>query len=116
MTSDKAKLGKIIDGLMIGCATNLYDALVIANNAFMPNDNKRVIIVVTDGMPMHERKVSDYAKRLRDMGIEIIAIGIGNECKKDYLRKIAEGNVYGINTIVELRETFKAAVEKLTKA
>ena len=116
LTSDKAKLGKIIDGLGIGCATNLYDALVIANNAFLSNDKKRVIIVVTDGMPMHEIKVSDYAKRLRDMGIEIIAIGIGNDCKKDYLRKIAEGNVYGINTIAELRETFKAAVEKLTKA
>ena len=79
MTSDKAKLGKIIDGLGIGCATNLYDALVIANNAFLSNDKKRVIIVVTDGMPMHEIKVSDYAKRLRDMGIEIIAIGIGND-------------------------------------
>lgn len=76
--------------------TNLSDAIETARERLAASDRRKYMVILTDGYPDAPTAAIDEAKRARDLGIEIVAIGMG-EADGEYLRKIAstdEGSIF----------------------
>ena len=61
------------------------------------DDRDNVIIIATDGAPYpRDRRIPslDEARRLKNKGMQIIAIGITNFVDEDFLRGLSSGNNY----------------------
>ncbi|XP_077965525.1 integrin alpha-M-like isoform X2 [Styela clava] len=58
---------------------------------FKENTTKQVMVLLTDGKADDSDSISANAKTLRDMGVTIYAIGVGNY-KRSELRLLANGN------------------------
>lgn len=68
-------------------STNMADGINNAINYFHPDRSKRVIVVVTDGVPDSESEALNAADNAKRMGIEIMAIGT-EDAPKEFLDKL----------------------------
>lgn len=91
--------------------TNMLPAFREAEKALNDSSNSKVIIMVSDGQPFDPNETLIKAKALGNRGIKIIAIGVGNNINKGFLRDLAgSGLYYTINNMNELEDTFRTAI------
>lgn len=112
LVNNKDRLCKIINDVpdRVDGGTNMYPAFREAEKALKNSTNNKVIIMVSDGDPFDESETLIKARNLEDMGIKIIAIGVGN-IKETFLRNLAgNGLYYTINNMNQLEETFRVAI------
>ena len=69
-------------------STNLSDALALARERLVNDVRTRYVVILTDGFPDAPEDAVEQAALTRDMGIEIVAIGIGS-ADVDYLRRLS---------------------------
>ena len=89
--TDIIKLRGQVDQLRVRGTTNMSGALDLAVEKFPPYGRQgqgRAIVVVTDGMPDDEDSALRAAKRIKSLGIDIIAIGT-DDADQGFLEQIA---------------------------
>jgi Mg-chelatase subunit ChlD len=69
-------------------STNLTDALELARDQLVNVHRTRYVVILTDGFPDAPESAVEQAEALRDMGIEIVAIGTG-AADVEYLRRLS---------------------------
>ncbi len=69
-------------------STNLSDALALARERLVNDTRTRYIVILTDGFPDAAEDAVEQAEKTRQLGIEIVAIGIG-AADVDYLRRLS---------------------------
>ena len=79
--------------------TNLREAFTQANHIFTAGRNKRsnakqIVVLVTDGDYSTPDDPIDQVKTLKDAGVTIFAVGIGNWLKPGNVRILATKNAY----------------------
>lgn len=96
------KVREKIEKLSTGNSTNLTDALKLAQSWFLNRNAKRVITIITDGMPTSksgygngESEALSVANDCKRAGIEIMAIGTDG-CNQDFLDKLTSKSGYGL--------------------
>lgn len=97
-TSSMRDVERAIDYLSIGGGTD--EPLSMAYKVLQGFDTQRYIVVLTDGSWCNSGTAVSVAKRCRDEGIEIIAIGIGSGVNKKFLQSIT--TVEGIDVLTNL--------------
>ena len=120
LTKDKASIIKESLKLEAEGTTYAADALEMANKKLSSCSNRKVVIIFTDG-GLHDpdltRAKADKAKKA---GIRIIAVSSDSYAIKDLqkivsLRDDGKPDVYYINNINELSDTFGNIISSLTK-
>lgn len=118
LTRDVEHLRQLVRGVSTGGATELRDALQMADNEFRLSVNKKVVIIVTDGKP-YPRSPSEslnYAAQMKRAGVLIAAIGAG-DVNKSFLEAVATpGHAYKIDNMSKLQATFKTALDAIREA
>ncbi len=113
LTSDSAQLQSVLDiwGSRVAFGgTNILDGLNVANYVFehSPRDTKKIIVLVTDGDvdSDSEKRVIALASKIRESGITILTIDVGNSFTDV---KLIEGisDVYFHSDILLLSETLR---------
>jgi molecular chaperone DnaK (HSP70)/uncharacterized protein YegL len=87
-TSNVRRLHAAVHRLEAEGSTNLTDALEMARGQLVANDRKRYVVILTDGYPDAPESAIEQAKKAREQGIEIVAIGTG-DADREYLRRLA---------------------------
>ena len=88
---DAEYLCDLIDGLTATGNTNITDALALARKNFINNQNPKIIILLSDGVPnkKHE-KLKDEIKRVRANGIELFSLFVEDDLKPNQLARLHE--------------------------
>lgn len=86
-TQDISSLRRNIQSLLVDGGTNMTDALQLGVERLALINGMRAIVVVTDGMPNDPTGVLSVARRAKDNGIEIIAIGT-DDADRGFLSKL----------------------------
>jgi uncharacterized protein YegL len=90
------KLIKRVEKLESGGSTNLTDAIKLAHAKLSLNrKKKRVILVITDGMPDNENTALLAANDAKRDGIKIEAIGT-DSCRQEFLDKLISNDGVGL--------------------
>ena len=71
--------------------TNLSDALRTARGRLETRDRDRYVVILTDGYPDAPEDAVREAEMVRGLGIEVVAIGMG-DADRDYLRRLASAD------------------------
>ncbi len=98
-TSNVRKVQAALVRLEADGTTNLSDALGLAREYLAVRDRRRYIVILTDGYPDSTEAAVEEAKKSKDQGIEIVAIGTG-AADASYLRRLAsteEGSIFARN-------------------
>ncbi|MBV6519537.1 MAG: hypothetical protein DCC43_02795 [Candidatus Brocadia sp.] len=69
-------------------STNMAAAIKIARDSLADKAGKKVICVITDGMPDDKKATFEAANELRMQGVEIMAIGT-DDANKEFLEELA---------------------------
>ncbi|MDB5353237.1 MAG: molecular chaperone [Planctomycetota bacterium] len=96
LTSNPRKIQAALVRLEAEGTTNLSEALELARDRLLARDQRRYVVILTDGYPDSTEAAVDQAARAREEGIEIVAIGIG-DADLAYLRRLAsteEGSIF----------------------
>ncbi len=97
-------------------STEMVSALRTAYNEVEHSTRQKIALLVTDGYPDDKDRTISYAKKLRDKGLKIIAIGVGKGFDKNFLNKmVGEKNSFTIKNMSELTATFERVINALTK-
>jgi Mg-chelatase subunit ChlD len=78
--------------------THLTEALSMAKGYFLNRMKKRVVMVITDGMPANEMSAIAIANEMKREGIEIMAIGT-DDARKEFLDRLCSNA--GLGLLVE---------------
>lgn len=81
-----------IGGLSASGSTDLSSGLTEANSlveGLTDNDRTSVVIVISDGQPNNPDSAREAANQLKDNGIRLVTIGLGDNRDADYLQSIA---------------------------
>lgn len=79
LTSDRAAIEKVLNGLTAGGETALYDSLSSAIRELADEKNRKAIVVLTDGADTSSVSAySDVERQARIAGIPIYVIGFGD--------------------------------------
>jgi collagen type VI alpha len=63
----------------------------------------KIAIVITDGHSTHKDKTIEHAEKLKEQGVEIYSIGVGDKVDEDELVKMASNkNLFRVNTFTAL--------------
>lgn len=94
LSSDLKSIKTILKHLRAGVAggrdTALYEAIYMGANLFDNKESKKSIILLTDGVDTIKDMPIDVAvAKLKQKNITLYAIGVGNDYKKDILKKLA---------------------------
>ena len=109
--NNREDLGNRIKCISADGGTNMLPAFCEAENALKGSTNSKVIIMVSDGQPFDPDETLMKAENLEKRGMKIIAIGVGNNINKNFLRDLAgSGLYYTISNMNELEDTFRTAI------
>lgn len=107
----KKEMCRKIDEITAAGGTYMLKAFREAEKALDGSTNTQVIIMVSDGEPFDPDETLMKTLALRERGVRIIAIGVGNSINKDFLKMLAgDGLYYTINNMNELEGTFRTAI------
>lgn len=96
----------------LGGGTNMREAIQLGMEVLKYSENKKVIILVTDGEDGVDSKT--IAREAREEGIEIYAIGVEG-ANKNYLRELTNSSdrYFMLDNINQLQETFRTIINTL---
>ncbi len=126
-TGNKESLTKKINSITAVGATDMYDAIVAANNMLLNSSRSnapRVEVLLTDGnhnwpSVLSDSAFLDLANQAKNKDIIIYTIGLGSDVSGDRLRMIADttgGTYYFAATSSELRGIYQEIGSKLAFA
>jgi len=95
--------------------TNMSDAIHLATQQLVEQKGTRVIVIVTDGEPNSERETLAEARRAKDHGIDIIAIGT-DDANHGFLARIATRSDLAVKVSSDrLREAITSTTQMLPR-
>lgn len=106
------QLKRCMESNVLGWGTNMAEAIRLGMDVVKYSENKRVLILVTDG---EDGVDSTYiAREARREGIELYAIGVEGADRK-YLKNLtaSEDKFFMLDNINQLQETFRTIVNSL---
>lgn len=77
-----------IKEMHMGVTTNMTSAIRLAIPKLEKSRGFRVMVITTDGMPDDEETALDEARKAKEKGIDIIAIGT-DDADREFLKKLA---------------------------
>lgn len=89
------KFTNALENLNASGGTNMLEALQLVQHQFSTSRGKRIVVVITDGMPSDEFQTLQVANDLKRAGVEIRAIGCG-DAKQEFLDKLVSRAGLGI--------------------
>ncbi len=100
LTSSVVTLKPKISALTTSSATNIYAGLREGLSSFsgVPDDAKKILILMTDGMDTSGRRQADYDALLataKDNKVCIYTVGFGSDVAADFLKGLADGSGCG---------------------
>ena len=122
LTSDARALTNPLYDIMVGGATDMVAAFRVAFGELENSTRQKIVLMVTDGYPYTGYGNNDYAdtisyaQDLRQRGVKIIAIGVGENFNKGFLDELAgEKNSFTINNMTQLTATFERVMNALAR-
>lgn len=133
MTSSHGKTAEAVRRLSINPKeeagfTNTVDALKLSNSILNSErhngDARRVLVLLTDGLPTAEgdrdivAETEMTAKAINENGVEIFAIGLGSGVDQNFIRSIASANAnaYFAPTGADLNSIYTKITSSLCEA
>ena len=116
LTQNRRDLLAAVDEVSTGCSTNMTGAFVKAGRQLLDVQKLRLVIIVTDGMPDDPHTASRGSERLKNQGIKIAAIGVG-DIDHAYLSTLASTSqdYYQLSDMESLAATFQNIVQGLKR-
>ena len=109
--NDRQLMNANIERISAGGGTNMRSAFLVAEKELSGGTNAKVIIMVSDGEPFDPDETMRKVSSLRNKGVRIITIGVGNRVNKAFLKQLAgDGLYYTINNMNELEGIFRTAI------
>ena len=97
-TGDKATLGRVIGQTRSGKNTRVYDAMQMALNALRPIQQRRAIVIFSDGMDWHSES-STFESTIRDLdesGVIVYPIRFDTRADTERLARKQEAETNGV--------------------
>lgn len=92
-----------------------YEPLSYMLNNFGVLDEKNYIIILTDGEWCEENKAISSSQKLKNEGVEIVAVGIG-DANETFLKKIASSDETALKTDVNsISSSFSSIAQAITE-
>lgn len=114
----KAKVDKAIRAFPRG-TTNLADGLKKATQALgKKRADAKVMIILSDGGADSEKKAQDAGRLATEAGIQLFAIGIGDDYEADALLKLvtpSNGAMFGESDLQKIRATFEVLIGRIER-
>lgn len=105
----------LIDTIEIGGSTNMTDAIKMANERLLNKKGISTIVIVTDGMPDNPNSALEVARKAKEKGIKIIAIGTDDADQK-FLKSLASETELSIKVDRDqLEQSISSAAKLLPK-
>lgn len=96
--------------------TGMIPAFRMAASELENSTRKKIALMVTDGYPDDRNKTLSVAKDIRNNGVVIIAIGVGEDFNKNFLDEmVGEKNAFTIKNMTELTATFERVINALKR-
>ena len=116
LTRDKSQLMLAVDRVTVRGQTRMHSAIIHARDELKNSNNKKAIIIITDGAPDSRNGTEMVAKETKEKGISIATIGVDG-ADSGYLSKIASDDSlnFKVSNIAKLSDTFGQAVENLLR-
>ena len=116
LTHDARNLTSELPNITAGGGTSMISALRDAEKLLENSTGKKIALMVTDGYPDRRRQTLECAKNIRENGLKIIAIGVGDQFDKNYLDEmVGAQNAFTIKNMSELTKTFEYVINALTR-
>jgi chaperone protein dnaK len=114
LTGNKNELMLSIDRVSINGSTNMDGAIEKATNELIKSENKKAVILITDGDPDSTASTDHAAQNARNADISIATIGV-QRAKKSYLRSLSNDDslCFMVDNLDKLSDTFGQAVKNL---
>ncbi len=94
----------------------MISALRDAEKLLENSTGKKIALMVTDGYPDRRSQTLQCAQNIRENGLKIIAIGVGEQFDKNYLDEmVGAQNAFTIKNMSELTKTFEYVINALTR-
>lgn len=115
-TKSVKAMKNVVRTLKTGSTTNMAEALQLAHADIVGMKGRRVIVLLTDGLPDSRRDTLSIAKTSKDDGIEIITIGTDG-ADQVFLKKLATSDAdQFFASIGDLREVFGKIARNLSES
>lgn len=103
-----------LDTTSLGTGTDMGEAIRLGMDILKYSENKKVIILVTDGEDNPSSIATTIARQARNNNIDIYAIGVEG-ANKSYLKQLtnSDDRYFMLNNISQLQETFKTIINGL---
>lgn len=111
----RGELGSLtitVQNLSAGGSTNMAAAIKIARDNLSEKVGKKVICLVTDGMPDDKKAALEAANELRTQGIEIMTIGT-DDADKEFLEELATRKELSCKVVREQLESGIISMAKM---
>ena len=116
LSANSNLLVKYVQNMKAWGSTNMTAALRLAYGELSKSTNEKVIIIVTDGAPDNSQSTLDYVGNLKGAHMRVISIGVGRGVNFDFLNRMsAEKDVYKLDNMSKLKDTFKKVVLSVTE-
>ncbi|MBQ7198395.1 MAG: VWA domain-containing protein, partial [Selenomonadaceae bacterium] len=116
LTNDASKLTQELPQIEAYGGTAMIEALHAAEKVVENSTRQKIALIVTDGYPDRRQQTLGCARKVRDNGLKIIAIGVGVDFDKNYLDEmVGEKNAFTIKNMSELTKTFEYVINALTR-
>lgn len=113
ISKDKVSLQAAIRPLIASGGTPMHRGADLAHDMLQGVQGNRTAILFTDGIPDNRSSALAAAKRLKDSGVDVWAIGIG-EAPLDFLRQMASGpDKATLADLSDLQKVFVKTAEKI---
>ena len=116
LTQDFGQLRQAIENLKARGTTPMTEAIALTRTQVLVNNhNVNVLILLTDGSPDNKDTTLTEAELVKQQGIQVIAIGVGNGVDSDYLKRISSTpeDYYFVEESVHLESTFTTIASRL---
>lgn len=110
--TNASNIASQVGRLVSSGSTNMTEGLTIAVEKLSSDAGSRAIVVVTDGMPDSQESALEVARRAKEMGIDIIAIGT-DDADREFLSKLASRGDLAIHVPSGLLAQSMASAAKL---
>lgn len=113
LVSSVLELKRCMDRGNLGGGTNMYEGIRLGMDTLRYSNNKKVIILVTDGEDGNNSR--GIARDARNQGIELYAVGVAG-ANRSYLGELTGSSekIFMLNNMNQLQETFKTIVNRLS--
>jgi Mg-chelatase subunit ChlD len=110
--SDAGRLEAALQQLAADGGTNMAAAILLAHNALSHRKGTRALVLVTDGAPDDRARTLMAARKAKESGIQVLAIGT-DDADKEFLLSIASATELVVDVPAERLEEGITAMARL---